>query len=167
VLLQAGQALCGLLWIAWLAYTEWRDDMAKKGFRLQAKRYQLTFEDGDLDGLECTMSGVSLEKFLEVAAAADALSTPEGRTPENIEAQFRMLGELLLSWNLTDDDDQPVEPSYEALKQFDFSYVQLILQAYLAAFSTVPKASDEPSSSGGTSPERSLGLARQSKSHAS
>jgi hypothetical protein len=138
-----------------------------KGFKLQSKLYQITFEDGDLDGLECTLKGVSLERFLELVTAADELTTPEGRTPENIEAQFSTLGELLTAWNLQDDDDEPVPPSYEALKKFDLSYVQQIMRAYMQAFSTVPKASDDDSPSGETSPERSLGLARQSRSRAS
>jgi hypothetical protein len=136
-------------------------------FKLQPKLYQVTFEEGDLDGLVCQFRGVSLEKFIEIAGLADALGSPEGRTPENIEAQFSLLGALLESWNLVGEDDRPVEASYEALKQFDYSYVQQIMRGYTRAFTAVPKASSENSPSGGTSPERSLGLARQSRSRAS
>ena len=141
--------------------------MPKKGFKLQPKLYELKFEDGDLDGLQCTMKGVSLGRFLELTVAAEELQTPQGRTPENIEAQFTTMAELLVSWNLEDDEDQPITPSYEALKTFDFSYVQQILRAYMDAFSSVPKDSNETSNSGETSPERSLGLVRQSQSRGS
>ena len=133
-----------------------------KGFRLQPKLYKLTFEDGDLDGLECTLEGVSLERFIELTTIADLLGTPEGRTAENIEAQFSTLGGLLAEWNL-EDDNGPVEPSYDALKKFDFSYVQQIMQAYIQAFAAVPKDSNDDSSSGGTSEEASLGLAKSSR----
>ena len=138
-----------------------------KGFKLEPKHYQVTFEDGDLGGLVCEFKGLPLGEYLEFVAQLDALSTPEGRTPENIEAQFATLAALLVSWNLEDDDDQPVPPSYDALKMFDLSYVRQIMRGYTRAFTAVPTASNETSGSGETSPERSLGLARQSKSRAS
>ncbi len=137
------------------------------GFKLQPKHYRVTFEDGDLDGLVCEFRGLPLGEYLAFVAVAEAVGTKEGRTTENIEKQFATLADLLVSWNLHDADDQPVEPSYEALKTFDLSYVRQMMRGYTQAFTAVPKASDETSSSGGTSPERSLGLARQSKSRAS
>lgn len=138
-----------------------------KGFKLQPKHYQLTFEDGDLDGLVCEFKGLPLGEWLEFVALIETTSTPEGRTAENIETQFTTLAGLLVSWNLQDADDQPVPPSYEALKTFDLTYVRQMMREYTRAFTAVPKASNENSDSGGTSPERSLGLARQSKSRAS
>jgi hypothetical protein len=136
-------------------------------FKLQPKLYQVTFEDGDLDGLVCKFKGLSLEEYIAFVTLAESVTTPEGRTPENIEKQFVTLAELLVSWNLEDDDDQPVEPSYEALKKFDLTLVRQIMRGYTRAFTSVPKASNETSPSGETSPERSLGLARQSRSQAS
>ena len=138
-----------------------------KGFKLQPKHYQVTFEDGDLDGLVCEFKGLPLGEWLEFVALIETTSTKEGRTVENVEKQFTTLADLLVSWNLQDDDDQPVAPSYEALKTFDLSYVRQIMRGYTQASTAVPKASSETSDSGGTSPERSLGLARQSKSRAS
>ena len=137
------------------------------GFKLEPKHYQVTFEDGDLDGLVCEFKGLPLGEYLAFVALADAVSTPKGRTAANIEKQFATLAALLVSWNLEDADDQPVEPSYEALRTFDLSYVRQIMRGYTQASTAVPKASSETSDSGGTSPERSLGLARQSKSRAS
>ena len=112
-------------------------------YRRERKLYQLNFEDDELAGFECVMSGVSLERFIEITQLASALETPEGRTPENIERQFTAMAEQLVSWNLDDDDDQPVPASYEGLKAQDFTFVQAIMQGYMQALSSVPKASSE------------------------
>lgn len=136
-------------------------------FHLQSKLYRLTFEDGDLAGFACTLKGVSLEEFLGLSMTAEQLATPAGRTRKNIEAQFAALGDLITEWNLVDADDDPVPVSYDELKKFDFSYVNRIMKAYMRAVSSVPKASNDDSSSGGTSPERSLGLAKSSRSQES
>jgi hypothetical protein len=135
-------------------------------FKLQPKLYQVTFEDGDLDGLVCKFKGLSLDEYLAFVALAETVATPEGRTPENIERQFTTLAGLLVSWNL-EDDNGPVEPSYAALKTFDLTYVKQIMRGYTRAFTAVPKDSSETSPSGEISPERSLGLGRQSRSQAS
>ena len=136
----------------------------KKRFRKEPKRYALTFEDGELDGFECTMGAVTLGQFTEMTALADQLATPEGRTPENIEAQFVFMAGLLVEWNLDDACDQPVPPTYEGLKTLEFDFVQQILKGYMTAIASVPKDSGETSNGGGISPERSLGLAAVSAS---
>ena len=138
-----------------------------KRFRQQTKRYDITFEDGDLDGFECTMGGVSLERFVEITVLSTTLETPEGRTPENIERQFTILGELLISWNLDDEQGNAVPCDYDGLKKQDFGFVMAILKGWMTAVASVPKASQDDSNSGGPSPERSLGLAKQSRSQAS
>jgi hypothetical protein len=138
-----------------------------KRYKREPKRYDLTFEDGDLDGFECSMRGVSLERFVEITVLSSTLETPEGRTPENIERQFTILGELLVSWNLDDEHNQPVPCTYDGLKKQDFSFVMAILKGWMTAVASVPKASDDDLSSGATSPERSLGLVSQSQSQAS
>ena len=138
-----------------------------KKFKLEPKVYELNFEDDDLYGFVCRMRGISLEKFVEASNLEVALGTPEGRTPENIEKQFTFIADLLLEWNLVSEDDKDVPATYDELKKLDFSIVMRILKGYMQAVSSVPKDSSETSNSGGTSPERSLGLASVSKSQAS
>lgn len=158
----ACQALCGLLRTAWQAFSEWRQEglrMSGKRFKREPKLYQLNFEGTDLDGFEVIMKGVSLERFLEITKLASALATPEGRTPENIEGQFQVLAELLVSWNLDDEHDEPVPANYDGLKTQDFADVQQIMGGYMQAIASVPKASNSDSPSGERSQEESLRLA--------
>lgn len=140
---------------------------ARKRFKRERKQYDLTFEDGDLDGFECVLNGVSLDEFLEVAALEGALSTMEGRTRENIERQFTVLAEHMVSWNLDGDDDQPVPCVYAELRALDFDFALAIFRAWMRAMHTVPDDLGKDSSSGATSPEASLGLGRQSQNLAS
>jgi hypothetical protein len=140
---------------------------AKKRFKREPKLFEITFEEGDLDGFEITMRGVSLERFIEIARLSAALETPAGRTPENIERQFTVLAELLVEWNLDDEKDNPVPATYDGLKQMDFADVMKIMGGYMQAIASVPKASKDDSSSGETLEEASLGLARLSSVPAS
>ena len=138
-----------------------------KGFKRERKRYQLTFEDGELDGFEVTANGLTLDAFIDVSALASALATPEGRTRENIEAQFVVLGGALVSWNLLDDDDNPVPCGYDGHKSQDVDFAMVIFRTWMKSMQTVPDELGKDSGSGEISPERSLGLARQSQSRAS
>ena len=141
--------------------------MAGKRFRRERKLYQLNFEDPELDGFECVMSGVSLDRFIDITALAASLETPEGRTKDNIEAQFTTLAASMVSWNLDDDDGKPIPCDYEGLRTQDFDFVMKIMLGWMQALSSVPKASETGSPSGGTSQEQSLGLAALSRSQAS
>jgi hypothetical protein len=141
--------------------------MPGKRFKREPTLYLLTFEDPELEGFEVVMRGVSLERFLGISKLAAELETEAGRTPENIEKQFTVLADLLVSWNLDDDGDQPVPATYAGLKTQDFADVMKIMSGYMTAISSVPKASNETSPSGGISQEQSLGLARLSRAQAS
>ena len=141
--------------------------MAGKRFRRERKLYQLSFEDPELDGFECVMSGVSLDAFIDISALAAELETPAGRTKENIEAQFTTLAASLVEWNLDDDEGQPVSCDYDGLKAQDFDFVMKIMLGWMQALSSVPESLGKDSSSGGTSQEQSLGLAAVSRSQAS
>ena len=141
--------------------------MAGKRFRRERKLYQLNFEDPELDGFECVMSGVSLERFVDITALAAELETPEGRTKENIEAQFTTLAGSMVSWNLDDDDGKPISCDYEGLRVQDFDFVMKIMLGWMQALASVPKDSNSDSPSGEISPEQSLGLASVSRSRAS
>jgi hypothetical protein len=138
--------------------------VSRKRFRREKKLYALNFESDELDGFECLMGGVSLERFIEITQLSAALETPEGRTPENIERQFTVIGELLVSWNLDDEDGTEVPCDYEGLKKQDFGFVMAIMGGYMQAIASVPKASNSESPSGETSEELSLGLGSASRS---
>lgn len=141
--------------------------MAGKRFKRERKLYHLKFEAEDLAGFECYAVGCTLDQFVEITALSEELKTEAGRTPGNIAKQFTTFAKFLESWNLDDDDDQPVPCTYEGLKAQDFDFVMAIMMAWMAAIATVPDPLAERSPSGETSPEASLHLASLSENLAS
>lgn len=144
-----------------------RNGMAGQRFKREKKLYHLQFEAEELAGFECYATGTTLERFVEITALAEELKTPEGRTRDNIEKQFRTFAKYLEKWNLDDDDDQPVPCTYDGLASQEFDFVMAIMMAWMAAVATVHAPLAGPSPSGETSPEASLHLANQSESLAS
>lgn len=138
------------------------------GFKREPQLIRLNFEDvAELSGFQCTMRSVSLEEFLEISELMDSLKTPAGRTKENVRRAYEVIGELLYSWNLVGDDDQPVPADYDHLKKLDFRFFSLISNGFVQANSAPPKGSSTRSAGGGPSAEEStLGLEMSSPSPA-
>lgn len=145
--------------------------MPGKRFKREKRTYLLRFdpeEFPDLDGFECYCRGATLEQFVGVAALSETLKTEEGRTEDNIRKQYEVFARFLQSWNLDDDDDQPVPCTYEGLATLEVDFVLAIQAAWQQALAGVPKASSETSPSGDQSgAESRLQLATLSGSLAS
>lgn len=134
--------------------------MSRGRFKREKKLVALSFdEDTGLEGFECIMRSVSLEKLLNISRLTTAIESATGRTPENVDQLFSTLGGLLEEWNLDDADDQPVPCTYASLKQQDLEFAQAILAGYMQALASVPKVHSSVSADGGQLPEEStLGL---------
>ena len=63
---------------------------------------------------------------------------------DNALAEF---GKRLVSWNLTDDDDQPIPATAEGLRQVDTSLVTALKNAWLQSIAGVHDADPLPQSS--------------------
>ena len=119
----------------------------------------------ELDGFECTMDMVSLDTFIEIELMLAALNRPGGRTIEKLKEQFDVFGGLLRSWNLVDENDEPIPADTPNLRKRDPRMVGFIVSGYMAALSAVPKALKAASAAGGPSAEEStLGLEMSSPS---
>lgn len=138
-----------------------------KRYQRERKQYHLQFEDDDMAGFECLMTGVSLKEFIEISALAAQLEEPDGRTQENIRKQYQTLANCLIEWNLDDDKGKPVPCTYDGLARQDFDFVMQIMLGWMKAISSVSPPLQDDSNSGATSQERSLGLAGLSRSQAS
>lgn len=122
------------------------------GFKAKKKLYQLRFADGhDLEGLEVTMSSVSmgtLLKLQEVGDRADEVAKDM--------SQFRGIVEIfakaMIGWNLEDDFDRPIPVTVDAILDQDPDFIMAIILEWTKAISGVP----DPLDAGSTSGERSL-----------
>lgn len=133
------------------------------GFKPPKNLYLLTFEDPSYEGLEITATSVSMETMLWVQSlgsrVAEVANNPDG---------FRKIVDVLigaiLSWNLEDDDDRPIEVTSAALLAQSPVFVADIMVAWTAAITGVSGPLGEGSISGPKFPEGSIPMETLSSS---
>jgi len=162
------------------------------GFEAKPKLYELVWGDGDFEGLEVTVKGVSTQVFLEIQEMAEGM----GDKPKASEVQplLRRFGRLLVSWNVTEDGtavpavfavckdsgkpqlradishcedhaDRGDSCEFAGLAGLDLDLAMEIFQRWSAAVGGVDPTSPAGSSGGETSPgEPPPGLASASRS---
>lgn len=103
--------------------------------RYKPKRYRITFDDGhEYAGLEVTCKAVSLDVLIGMMSAADSLgSISSGQMTDADRQAFRdivcHLASVIVSWNVDDDDDQPVAPDAAGLMGQELGMVLAITTA--------------------------------------
>jgi hypothetical protein len=93
---------------------------AKGGFKRKPKVYRLDFTDTALDGLTVRAHSAPIGLFMQLGTLADELEGSDDNTDTGMTAMLRTIQELvdvfaqvLVSWDLVDDDDQPVPATAE------------------------------------------------------
>lgn len=124
-------------------------DKPRRKFRPPVKRYHLTFEDPELEGIEVWAKGVSTGEILDIRAA-------EGEVGD--ERAIALFAEALLEWNVSgpeeDDDILPVgDQAMASLRSLDIDFVLSIVRAWTAALTQVAPPLPDASDSGATSAE--------------
>ena len=114
------------------------------GYRPKRKIYTLDFAGTEHEGLEVSMRGLTVGEELHL----DDLRGKEGGGRE----VFELMTGLLKSWNVEDDDEQPVPATFEGVCTQDSSFILDILNQLQAAASGVPDPLPQTSPSGETSP---------------
>lgn len=126
------------------------------GFRPGRKVYRLVFEDGHpLAGLVVRARSASTAQFLEITDLADAAAFGT----EQIKQMMRQFAEVLLSWNLEDEDGEPVPATFEGLRSQEFELVNTVIMKWMDAVAGVSPPLDQPASGGPLSPVVSLPMA--------
>jgi hypothetical protein len=128
--------------------------MGKRGgYKREPTLYNLQFEgDPSFDGLEVMAKSLPLKEFF----ALQKLQSVADSDPDAAEKVVRAFAGVLVSWNLTDEADQPVPASYDGLIEQEYGFVLRIFAAWMGAISSVPNLLLPGSNGGGTSPEPSI-----------
>lgn len=128
------------------------------GYKRKPKIYRIRFADGtEYEGLEVTLRGLSTEQFLAA----------EGRSESNLREMVELFADRLVGWNLEGDDGTPVPTTLESVLQEDWVMLDAIFGEWLEAIRGVPAPLEQPSTSGGESPEVSIPMEPLSSSLAS
>lgn len=110
-----------------------------KGFTPPKTVYRLDFTGTELEGLEVRMRGGKLRAAFDSLPLVGVNET--NATAEDARLMLAQYGELaahLISWNVTDEDDQEVPPTLEGLKTLELRHVQMITTAWQRAQVDVP-----------------------------
>jgi len=122
---------------------------AEPAFKWSPKVFRLVFSDPDMDGLVVRARSVSLGTVRRIRALPD--------DADALEETLRVFVPALVSWNLRDEDDQPVPATTEALNDLDMDFVSAILAAWMSAVTgEVPDPLERRSNGGGPSLEASI-----------
>jgi hypothetical protein len=125
---------------------------AKKGFRRDKPLYRLKFEADEFAGLEVTAKSLPLRELFEF----QQLQIQAAEDPAAAEKIFRKLTDIIVSWNLLGDDDEPLPVSYDALAEQDMPFVMAIVEAWMGTMAGLPNHSSGSSNGGETSLELSI-----------
>ena len=97
------------------------------GFRPPRAPMKLNFSGTEYEGLQITVRAAPMSVMLDVAAAA---ATP---TAEGVRQVTAALGWALESWNVVDDDNQPVPADGDGLMSQDSRFVTAVITAWSTA----------------------------------
>lgn len=129
------------------------------GYKRKPKVYRLHFEDDDMSGLIVEVRPSSVGTMLDTADLASMASVFDGISMKNIRPEdLEKIGELrklfdsfadsLVSWNLEDEDDNPVPATREGVYGQDVDFILEIIGAWAEAVGGVNEDTKAESSNG-------------------
>lgn len=113
---------------------------------------ELAFKGEPLDGLNVRIKSIKFGKVREIMRLMDA-------DDKDIEVMDRLSGELadaIVSWDLMDEDERPIEPTREAIDDLEFPEVMELVNEWLDAITGPGKELGKGSNSGGSFPGQPL-----------
>lgn len=114
------------------------------GFKRKLKVYKLVFEDTEYEGLEVKIRGLTTGEYLDLIA----LTGPTDADENEATGMLNMFAEHLISWNLEDEEGNPVPATFEGLKANDFTMNSVMLNAWTEAIANVPMSTEKKSPTG-------------------
>lgn len=126
------------------------------GYKRTAKKYELVFDQdsGDFAGLELTLKGLSIGKYLKIAELAESASDGQG----DLGPLFTAFADALISWNL-EDDNGPVPATFEGVQEQELDFVMTLITKWLTSVAGVSAPLERDSDAGATSLEASMQMA--------
>ena len=143
------------------------------GFKRGGTVYKLVWPEGDDNhGMEARMRGLSVAELMQLGKLGDLDLTGAGGQPTAdamaaLDGILELFASKLVSWNLEDDDDQPVPTTLEGVRAQDLDFVMEMIDAWMTAAAGVAPPLSQNSTGGETFPVESLPMEPLSGSLAS
>lgn len=139
------------------------------GYKAQRRLYNLKFADPEMEGFELRAYGLKFGEVLDFGDLA-AMATSEIKAEDlpkvmpQLMPVFDKFVANIQSWNLEDDNDQPIVPTVASLLANDPAWVMKVVDAWMTATMAVDLPLGKPSSDGAPSPVPHLPMAALSPS---
>lgn len=131
------------------------------GYRLARTTYKLTFPE--YDGLEVMARSLSTGDLMKIMELSGALAPGSTQAPveraKTVESLLRRFAKALVTWNLEDEDGEPIGTTYEDIADQELPFVLRIIEAWTEAVAGVPDDLGKASNSGPQFPEVSIPMA--------
>ncbi len=125
------------------------------GYRHQGKIYKLKFED--YDGLEVVARSMPIGQFLDIARLADLdVKSVKPADIKKLSGLFEAFAKCLISWNLEDEEGDPVPATLEAVLAQETDFTLDIVMTWITTLTSVSSPLEKSSSNGDQSLEQSL-----------
>ncbi len=133
------------------------------GFKKESTVFKLEFEDPAYSGLEVLAKSVPTGDFLDLMDAAARMDlTNKNFSPDDLKAVKILIegfAKALVSWNLEDEDDEPVPANVQGVRDQELPFLLPIVTSWMDAVAGVSPDLGKESSSGETSPEVAIPMA--------
>lgn len=122
---------------------------SEPGYRRERNLYKLVFDQ--YPGLVVRTRSASAGMVFDVSRLTDLEPTPD-----TVEEMFEKFAGVLVSWNLENDEGEPIPATVESLMDEDFDFVMQLIHAWIRAVTGVSAPLEKPSTSGNPSLVESL-----------
>lgn len=110
--------------------------------------YKLKFEDPTLEGLEVKVRSMSIGEALEFAELAEKMG--DSKDVAQVRPVLEKLAEKIASWNVEDDEGNPVEITVENLFALEMVTVMAVIEAWMEVVGGLSDPLSKNSSGGKT-----------------
>ena len=108
--------------------------IAHERIQEQTRHLTIDFDDGETMKLTLRPAGISTKSQMTLTRAQDLIASgDEEAASQMAELVPTILSELVVSWDLTDDDG-PIEPSPERLAEIPVDALTFLLEKVMEAF---------------------------------
>ncbi len=122
------------------------------------KTYTLTWDEGEFEGLEVVVKALPVGKYLALMEAF--------RGENAHEAAVSSFADFVLSWNLDDENEQPVPVTREGVLSVDLELMTAVIKAWSTKMSGSDVPKEETSTAGLQLVEASMPMETLSESRA-
>lgn len=127
------------------------------GFKIKRKTYLLEFEDPEFEGLMVEVRSAPLGQFIDMTKMAQLAEEKDETAAANATVKlFESFSNALVTWNLEDEDDNPVPATFEGLQTLDVDAAMYLIQSWMTAIGGVNTPLGSASTAGATSLEASI-----------